>query len=200
VEATISDKTPIAINVFGASLEQICVGSTHPERIIGVLYMAPVERVECVELIAHGTTHESTIATVAALDSEHEPGHYIVQCMLAAIDELDKQICERHLNNAFEVDEFSKRAGFTVGLAEVADFTGLDVILEASRRWTSTNGNCQFRLIFLQKDEKLVSSDNQYSELMCEANIQTWVFNKSISRDYLSNRHSRSPEIFCCVI
>uniref|UniRef100_A0A915AVG1 enoyl-CoA hydratase n=2 Tax=Parascaris univalens TaxID=6257 RepID=A0A915AVG1_PARUN len=232
VEATISDKTPIAINVFGASLEQICVGSTHPERIIGVLYMAPVERVECVELIAHGTTHESTIATVAALvaiqrklmllskDSEHEPGHYIVQCMLAAIDELDKQICERHLNNAFEVDEFSKRAGFTVGLAEVADFTGLDVILEASRRWTSTNGNCQFRLSFLQKlvdsnrmgrkcgrgfhvyskDEKLVSSDNQYSELMCEANIQTWVFNKSISRDYLSNRHSRSPEIFCCVI
>uniref|UniRef100_A0A9J2PLC0 enoyl-CoA hydratase n=1 Tax=Ascaris lumbricoides TaxID=6252 RepID=A0A9J2PLC0_ASCLU len=163
VEATISDTTPIAINVFGASLERICVGSTHPERIVGVLYMAPVERIECVELIAHGSTNENTIATMAALvaiqkklmllskDSEHEPGHYIVQCMLAAIDELDKQICERHLNSASEVDKFSKRTGFMVGFAEIADSTGLDVIVEASHRWTSTDGNCQFCLSFVQK-------------------------------------------------
>lgn len=84
-------------------------------------------------------------------DSEHEPGHYIVQCMLAAIDELDKQICERHLNSASEVDKFSKRTGFMVGFAEIADSTGLDVIVEASHRWTSTDGNCQFCLSFVQK-------------------------------------------------
>ncbi|VDM37994.1 unnamed protein product [Toxocara canis] len=162
IEAVVGDEVPIAVNCFGRSLEQICATSKRPQRILAVFYVMPVERSEYVELIAHKSTNRNAIATVASLivmqkklmllsrESDDEPGYYVVQCILAAISELDRQICEGYLKSALDIDKFSRRAGFMIGFAEIADLIGLDVVADIAHRWDIANEPSKFRLNFMQ--------------------------------------------------
>ncbi|VDK55180.1 unnamed protein product [Anisakis simplex] len=163
VELVVGSEVPIAVNSFGESLEQLCSKCKYPERILGVFYVMPVERVECAELIKHNKTNQKSIATVASLlqlqkklmllstDANDKPGYYIVQCMLAAINELDRQICEGYLRNANDVDKLLSGAGFMMNFAELSDAIGLDVINDVVSRFTTSNYH--FKLDFIQKME-----------------------------------------------
>ncbi|KHN85823.1 Trifunctional enzyme subunit alpha, mitochondrial [Toxocara canis] len=204
IEAVVGDEVPIAVNCFGRSLEQICATSKRPQRILAVFYVMPVERSEYVELIAHKSTNRNAIATVASLivmqkklmllsrESDDEPGYYVVQCILAAISELDRQICEGYLKSALDIDKFSRRAGFMIGFAEIADLIGLDVVADIAHRWDIANEPSKFRLNFMQslidsnrtgkkcgrgfysysKSVKLAKSDDHYNTFLRSRNTQ----------------------------
>lgn len=90
------------------------------------------------------SVRKQDLYTISSNDSNERPGHYLVYCVLSMVSTMCDEFLNRNLNNAVEIDEFSKKAGFVGGIAEMCDLIGLSAIAKASRRYLSYKNKLQF--------------------------------------------------------
>ncbi len=66
VEKMSVKQTIFASNTSSLPIHQIAANAAHPEKVIGLHYFSPVDKMPLVEVIPHQQTDETTIATVVA--------------------------------------------------------------------------------------------------------------------------------------
>ncbi|MCH7938631.1 MAG: enoyl-CoA hydratase/isomerase family protein [Candidatus Marinimicrobia bacterium] len=134
LEAVVAPETVIATNTSSLPIAQVAAGAQHPERIIGMHFFSPVEKMPLVEVITSKATNALTLATTVKLGrrlgktvivAQDSPGFYINRILTPYLNETFKL-----LEDGIPVDLLDRhvrRMGLPVGPCTLLDEVGLDV-------------------------------------------------------------------------
>ena len=134
VFAACHGQTLFASNTSSLPIGEIAAMSRFPERVIGLHYFSPVEKMPLVEVIPHATTAASTVATILALARQQGKtpivvndvaGFYVNRILAPYMNEAALILAEGE--TVEEIDEALLRQGFPVGPLALLDEIGLDV-------------------------------------------------------------------------
>ncbi|UJR32150.1 hypothetical protein I4U23_019617 [Adineta vaga] len=135
VEQSISDHCIFASNTYTIPIHQIVARSDHPEKIVGMHYFSPVEKVELLEIIRTKQTSDDTICSAVNVGLKQGkivivvndgPGYYTTRLLIFASVEIFLLLKEGL--SAKDIDQATKNIGFHVGLATLLDEFGIDII------------------------------------------------------------------------
>jgi 3-hydroxyacyl-CoA dehydrogenase/enoyl-CoA hydratase/3-hydroxybutyryl-CoA epimerase len=134
VEAHCPADTIFASNTSAIPIAQIAAGAQHPERVIGMHYFSPAEKMPLLEVVVAPQTADWVVATCVALGQAQKktvivvrdgPGFYTTRVMAAYLNEAAWMLCEGASIEA--VDAAMVEFGFPVGPVTLFDEIGLDV-------------------------------------------------------------------------
>ncbi len=123
-----------ASNTSSLPIHQIAAEAQHPERIIGLHYFSPVDKMPLVEVIPHATTDAKTIATVVALAKKQgktaivvgdAAGFYVNRILAPYLCEA--ATCLVQGESISHIDSALVNFGFPVGPFNLLDEVGIDV-------------------------------------------------------------------------
>jgi 3-hydroxyacyl-CoA dehydrogenase / enoyl-CoA hydratase / 3-hydroxybutyryl-CoA epimerase len=139
-EQKIRDDCVLASNTSTIPIERIASVARHPERVLGMHFFSPVEKMPLLEVIV--TAQTAPWALVAAVDFgrrmgktvvvvQDRPGFWVNRILGPYMNEAGRLVQE---GVAIErIDHLMKRFGFPVGPITLLDEVGLDVASKASR-------------------------------------------------------------------
>lgn len=134
VEQHCAPHTIFASNTSSLPIAQIAAHAQRPEKIIGLHYFSPVDKMPLVEVIPHQGTSASTIATTVALAKRQgktaivvadRPGFYVNRILAPYINEAMRCLLEGEPIET--IDDALVRFGFPVGPVQLLDEVGIDV-------------------------------------------------------------------------
>lgn len=134
IETKSQKKTIFASNTSSLPIHQIASEAQHPERVIGLHYFSPVDKMPLVEVIPHATTDEQTIATVVALAKKQgktaivvgdSAGFYVNRILAPYLSEAAN--CLLAGESIHHIDQALVDFGFPVGPLNLLDEVGIDV-------------------------------------------------------------------------
>lgn len=123
-----------ASNTSSLPIHQIAANAQHPERVIGLHYFSPVDKMPLVEVIPHKQTDETTIATVVAFAKRQgktaivvgdDAGFYVNRILAPFLCEAAQCLIEGE--SIDHIDSALVEFGFPVGPFNLLDEVGIDV-------------------------------------------------------------------------
>lgn len=133
--AKMSDgKAIFASNTSSLPIHRIAEGSPHPEKVIGLHYFSPVDKMPLVEVIPHQQTDATTIATTVAFAKRQgktaivvgdDAGFYVNRILAPYLCEAAQCLVEGEAID--HIDKALVKFGFPVGPFHLLDEVGIDV-------------------------------------------------------------------------
>ena len=151
LEKTASVNVIFASNTSTLPITEISEITKRPDKVIGIHFFNPPQLMKLVEIIPGQKTDVAIVETVKnfvhSLNKDpivcrkDVPGFIVNRLFIPMIHEAC-HVKERHKNSLLEIDSAVKfKFGFPMGIFELADFTGLDVINKATVEMQSRDKN-----------------------------------------------------------